>query len=236
VRLGLRDIPKLPWNGPLGRTRALAPLRLPMAALRSVRRACGASANDVFLSVIAGGLHRYLEAGGTSTRGLELTALVPVSLRARADAPQLGNRISAMLVPLPTDLEREPPRLSVMSRICAQLRAHEAWSGIEDLLELLERAPSWLLRAGARALPLERVANLVATHVPGPRQPRTLFGAPVADIHPVVPIAHGMGLGVAALSYADRLQVTLHADADQIPDLDKLRLGMEEAFSALTAA
>jgi WS/DGAT/MGAT family acyltransferase len=236
VRLGLRDIPRLPWNAPLGRTRALAPLRLPQAALRRARRASGATANDVLLSVIAGGLHRYLEAGGTSTRGLELTALVPVSLRARTGANALGNRISAMLVPLPTDLEREPPRLAVMARIGAQLRAHEAWTGIGDLLELLERAPSWLLRAGARALPLERIANLVVTNVPGPRQPRTLFGAPVTEIHPVVPIAHGMGLGVAALSYADRLQVTLHADAELVPDLDKLRLGMEEAFSALTAA
>ena len=39
--------------------------------------------NDVVLCAMAGGLHRYLEAIGVATRGLELTALVPVSLRCR---------------------------------------------------------------------------------------------------------------------------------------------------------
>jgi WS/DGAT/MGAT family acyltransferase len=236
VRLGLREIPQMRWNAALGGARRLAALRLPLAAIREVRHAFAATLNDVLLCVIAGGLHRYLESSGTSTRGLELTALVPVSLRIRADAPEIGNRISAMLVPLATDLEREPARLVVTQRITEQLKARAAWAGIEGLLELLEHAPPWLIRLGARALPLARIANLVATSVPGPREPRSLLGARVREIHPVVPIAHGLGLGIAALSYADQLQVTLHADAQLLPDLDKLRLSIEESFASLAVS
>lgn len=234
VRLGLRDIPHMPWNAPLGRRRRLLPLQLPFASIRPLRDAFGASTNDVLLSVVAGGLHRYLQATGVATRGLELTALVPVSLRIPGDE-DLGNRISAMLVPLATDVEREPARLQVTLRITEQLRARSAWTGIGSLLDLLENVPPWLVRTGARLLPLARVANLVATSVPGPREPRSLLGAPVASIHPIVPIADGLGLGVAAFSYAGQLYVTLHADADLLPDLDKLRLGIEESFAALLA-
>jgi WS/DGAT/MGAT family acyltransferase len=235
VRLGLRDVPRMRWNAPLAGGRKLASLRLPLEALRSVRRAFGATTNDVLLCAIAGGLHGYLEASGISTRGLELTALVPVSLRSRADAPELGNRISAMLVPLATDLEREASRLVVTQRITEQLKARAAWSGVEALLDLLEHAPPWLVRLAARALPLARIANLVATSVPGPREPRSLFGLKVSAIHPVVPIADGIGLGIAALGYADHLEVTLHADALLVPDLDKLRLAIEESFGSLAA-
>jgi WS/DGAT/MGAT family acyltransferase len=235
VRLGLREIPRMPWNAPLAGSRRLVSLRLPQSVLRPARRAFGASTNDVLLCVIAGGLHRYLEAGGTATRGLELTALVPVSLRIRSDAPEPGNRISAMLVPLAADLDREPARLVVTQRITEQLKARSAWSGIEGLLDLLEFAPAWLIRLGARTLPLARIANLVATSVPGPREPRTLFGTPISALQPVVPIADGIGLGIAALSYADHLEVTLHADSALIPDLDKLRLALQEAFTTLTA-
>jgi WS/DGAT/MGAT family acyltransferase len=235
VRLGLREIPRMPWNAPLGGDRKLASLRLPQSMLRAVRRAFGATTNDVLLCVIAGGLHRYLEASGTTTRGLELTALVPVSLRIRSDVPEPGNRISAMLVPLAADLDRESARLVVTQRITEQLKARSAWSGIEGLLDLLEFAPAWLVKLGARTLPLARVANLVATSVPGPREPRTLFGRRVRALHPVVPIADGIGLGIAALSYADHLEVTLHADAALIPDLDKLRLALQESFTTLTA-
>jgi WS/DGAT/MGAT family acyltransferase len=236
VRLGLRQIPAMPWNAALRGKRRLAALRLPLAAIRRVRQGFGASANDVLLCSIAGGLHRYLESTGVSTRGTELTALVPVSLRSHEVAAELGNRISAMLVPLPTDLERESSRLAVIQRITERLKARSAWSGIESLIDLLEHVPPWLVRLGARALPLARIANLIATSVPGPREPRRLLGLPVREIHPVVPIAHGIGLGIAALSYADDLYVTLHADAALLPDLDKLGLGMEESFAALIRA
>jgi WS/DGAT/MGAT family acyltransferase len=236
VRLGTREIPRMPWNAPLAGRRQLVPVSLPQAAIRRVRQAFGATANDVLLCIVAGGLHRYLEATGTSTRALELSALVPVSLRSPADAAELGNHLSAMLVPLATDLDREAVRLVVTQRITEQLKATAAWTRIEALLDLLEHAPAWLVRLGARTLSLARIANLVATSVPGPREPRTLLGARVGAIHPVVPIADGIGLGIAALSYADHLHVTLHADARLVPDLEKLRQGIQESFADLAGA
>jgi hypothetical protein len=48
-----------------------------------------------------------------------------------------------------------------------------------------------------------------------------------------VPIADGIGLGLAIFSYDGWLHVGLNADADRVPDLAKLRQGIDEAFAAL---
>ena len=109
-----------------------------MDGVRRVRAARGGPVNDVVLSVLAGGLQRYLASMSFDTRGLEVTALVPVSLRGAADARSLGNRISAVLVPLPVDLESEVPRFASTRRIMEQLKERSAWVGIDALLQLLD--------------------------------------------------------------------------------------------------
>lgn len=58
---------------------------------------------------------------------------------------------------------------------------------------------------------------------------------PNEALYPIVPIAAGLGLGVAIFSYDGELHVGLNADAELVPDLDKLREGVEEAFQSLVA-
>ena len=81
---------------------------------------------------------------------------------------------------------------------------------------------------------LPAVAGGIATNVRGPDERRTLAGRRVESLHPIVPIADGLGLGLAVLSYAGSLHVGLHADADLVPGLDKLRAGIEESMDRLS--
>src|SRR5262245_2805352 len=233
VQLATRDLPELPWNAPLGPRRAVAFTRLPLHGVRRIRSALGGSVNDVVLAVLAGGLKRWLEGYGRDTRGLELTALVPVSLRSPVEARQLGNRIAAMLVPLAVDPAGEVARLAATRAATERLKARGAWTGIDALLELVDGLPAPLVASIGRRLSLGRLANLVATNVPGPRETRWLCGARVEELRPLVPIADGMGLGVAVFSYDGWLHVGLNADAERVPDLPKLEQGLEEAFAAL---
>jgi len=227
--LASREIPRMPWNDRLGARRQLYFTRLPFEGVTRVRRARGATVNDVVLCALAGGLHRYLNAIGVAPRGLELTALVPVSVRRSEDAA-FGNRISAILVPLAVDLEDESTRLVATRALMERLKRASAWTGIDALLQRLEDLPAGLVAALARALGNVRIANLVATNVPGPREPRFLCGRPVQAIYPIVPITDGLGLGLAVLSYHDALYVGLNADPALVPDLEKLGLGIELAF------
>ncbi len=235
VRLATGDIPVLPWNAKLGPRRRLYFTRLPLDGVAAVRRAHGATVNDVVLCALAGGLHRFLRGMGVRTRALELTALVPVSLRGADEAAALGNRISAILVPLAVDLEDEVVRLRATRAITEALKNSGAWTGIDSLLQLLEDLPPGLVAAFGRGLRNLRIANVIATNVPGPREPRFLCGRRVEAIHPIVPIADGLGLGLAVFSYDGTLFVGLNADPGLVPDLEKLGCAIESAFSELLA-
>ena len=235
LRLAVGDVPELPWNGPIGPDRCLAFTRLPMAGVSRIRDRFGGTVNDVVLSVLAGGLHRQLASVGVSTRAMELTAMVPVSLRSAAEASRLGNRISALLVPLAVDLENEPARLRATCAITERLKARNDWVGIDALLALLDELPATVTANFGRRMKLGRLANLIATNVPGPRESRWLCGRRVEELRPIVPIVDGIGLGVAIFSYAGWLQVGINADADSVPDPGKLQHGMEEAFAELGA-
>jgi WS/DGAT/MGAT family acyltransferase len=226
----------LPWNAPLGARRKLAFTSLPMAGVKRIKSRLGCSVNDVVLSVLAGGLHRYLEGMGISTERLEVIAMVPVSVRREHESRSLGNRISALMVPLAVDVSQERPRLAATRAVTERLKQGSAWTGIDALLELLDGVPAPLVALAGRSLRLSRIANVVATNVPGPRDPRTLCGQPLVALYPIVPIADGLGLGLAVFSYAGTLYVGLNAAADLVPDLDKLRLGIEESFAALLAS
>ena len=71
------------------------------ADFKRIKDALGGTVNDVVLTVVSGALRSWLRSRGLKTEGLELRALVPVSIRAEDEHGQLGNRIAAMRGPLP---------------------------------------------------------------------------------------------------------------------------------------
>jgi hypothetical protein len=56
------------------------------------------------------------------------------------------------------------------------------------------------------------------------------------EIHPHVPLAGTLGLGIALFSYDDRLSWGFCADWDLVPDLHRLVIATDEAFGELRAA
>ena len=233
MQLASDDVPELAWNAPIGPARRLCFTRLPLEEVKRVRRRRGGTVNDVVLTVLAGGLRYYLEASGVATRGLEVTALVPVSLRDADQAAELGNRISAMLVPLCVDAADEVPRLAATRATTDRLKRSQAWTGIDALLGALDDLPAPLVALMGGGMRLGRLANVIATNVPGPRETRWLAGQRVEALYPVVPITDGLGLGLAVFSYDGSLHVGLNACAELVPDLDKLRVGIEQSFQRL---
>jgi len=222
----------LPWNGRLGFRRRLAFTRLPMDEIQRIRHETGATVNDVVLTILAGGLRRYLRACGTLA-GHPITAVVPVSMRSPEQSRALGNRVSAVLVPLAVHAENEAERLAVTRALTTELKRDGSSRGISILIDSLELVPVPLFAWLSRHMRLAGVANLIATNVPGPRELRYLAGLRVESIYPIVPITDGLGLGLAVFSYAGGLYIGLNADAERVPDLDKLRVGIEEAYQRL---
>ena len=87
----LNPAPDTPLNVPIGPHRRLAFVRNELADFKRVKDALGGTVNDVVLTVVAGGLRAWLRSRGVRTEGLELRALVPVSIRAHDQHHHLGN-------------------------------------------------------------------------------------------------------------------------------------------------
>src|SRR5690606_5500751 len=69
--------PETPWNAPLGTERTVAWLAPSRDVLRGIADALGGDLHDVWLTIVADALGRYLRARGRSTIALTLLGYVP---------------------------------------------------------------------------------------------------------------------------------------------------------------
>ena len=108
--------PDVPLNQPIGPHRRYVWARSELATFKRIKDALGGTVNDVVLAVVTGALREWLHGRGIRTEGLELRALVPVSIRSEDERGDLGNRIAAMRGPLPVYVEDPVRRLRVDQR------------------------------------------------------------------------------------------------------------------------
>src|SRR5215218_9109010 len=83
--------PSSVFNVEIGPHRRFAMAQANLVELKRVKDAHGGTVNDVILSIVAGGIGKYLRARGHDTEGVELRAMVPVSVRAEEEHGALGN-------------------------------------------------------------------------------------------------------------------------------------------------
>ena len=78
--------PQTPLNVEIGPHRRYTVVRQQLDDYKEVKDALGGTVNDVVLTVVSGALARWLRSRGIRTEGLEMRALVPVSVRAAGRA------------------------------------------------------------------------------------------------------------------------------------------------------
>jgi diacylglycerol O-acyltransferase len=169
--------PPTPFNVEIGPHRRLSFVRTDLGVLKRVKDEHGGTVNDVVLSVVAGALGNYLRARAHDTKDLELRAMVPVSVRAEEEHGALGNRISAMMAPLPVWSEDPVERLRLVTETMGDLKGSGQAVGAEILTKITDFAPPTIASQAARLQPAQRFFNLVVTNVPGPQFRSTCSGA-----------------------------------------------------------
>jgi WS/DGAT/MGAT family acyltransferase len=228
--------PSSVFNVEIGPHRRFAITQADLAELKRVKDAHGGTVNDVILSIVAGGIGKYLRARGHDTVGLELRALVPVSVRADEEHGALGNRISAMMAPLPVWSEDPVERLQVVTGEMGDLKSSGQAVGAEILTKLTDFAPSTIVAQAARLQPAQRFFNLVVTNVPGPQFPLYVLGRKMESIFPMVPLARRQALCIGIMSYNGQINYGLIGDYDAMADLDSFALDLEAATAEALAS
>jgi WS/DGAT/MGAT family acyltransferase len=233
---GLNPAPACPYNRPIGPHRRFTWVRAGLSDIKAIKNALGGTVNDVMLATVAGALRHHLRRRGIKTEGLELKAMVPVSVRTDLERGALGNRVAAMMVPLPVWCEDPVERLRVVSESMGALKDGGQAVGAEVITQLSGFAPPTVMSQAARLSSRQRLFNLVVTNVPGPQFPLYLLGRELIEAFPMVPLAKNQGLGVAIMSYNGHINFGLVGDFDVLADLDDLAGDMAVSLAELGEA
>jgi WS/DGAT/MGAT family acyltransferase len=223
------------FNRVLGPNRALRQVPLPLADLKRVKDVMACTVNDVLLAVVAEATSRWLMERGEDVPE-RMRVFMPVSVRDDGARYALGNRVSGMIVELPLGAMPLVTRLAHIAAEVGDLKKSRQAVPAETLTSTTRWAPATLHAlagrlAGEPQLSLQSAVNMVVTNVPGPRAPFFTGGARLLEVWPLAPVYHMLGLNVAAFSYEGTMHVGLVADADLVPDLDRLAKHARRAAS-----
>jgi diacylglycerol O-acyltransferase / wax synthase len=233
---GLNPAPTTPYNQSIGPHRRFTWVRADLGDIKAIKNELGGTVNDVVLSTVAGALGKHLRRRGQNTDGLELKAMIPVSVRADVERGALGNRVAAMMAPLPVWCQDPVARLDIVREELKGLKSSGQAVGAQVLTELTGFAPPTVMGQAARLVSRQRMFNLVVTNVPGPQFPLYLAGRRMLDPFPMVPLAKNQALGIALLSYAGTINFGLVGDWDLMWDLDEFADHLRESLEELAEA
>jgi WS/DGAT/MGAT family acyltransferase len=226
-----------PFNHRLSGRRRLEWLTVPLPPIAAIRHTLGGSFNDVVLAVATGAARRYLTARGIAVGRMDFRAMTPVSTRGSGADGAVGNRVSAWVVELPIG-ESDPARqLQRVVHTTRGIKEAQQPAGASVVTEMSETTSSTLLISlTARHLTRLLPCNQVITNIPGPPMPVYMQGAMLVEAFPFVPLADGLGLNLAVLSYNGKLCWGVHADHVLVPDAADFAGAIRDAFHALHRA
>ncbi len=217
----LNPAPATPLNVDIGPHRRFAGVGCALEDFKLVKNAFGCTVNDVVLAVVAGALREFLIARGVRTEGVEMRALVPVSVRAEDEHQQLGNRIVAMRGPLPVYIPDPVQRLLFVKREMDGLKESKQALGAEVIAGVQNFAPPTILAQASRLNFSTRLFNLIVTNVPGPQFPLYVLGRKMLEAYPVAFLPQHHALAIAIMSYNGQMNFGLLGDLDAMDDIDQ---------------
>ena len=232
----LNPAPQTPLNVPIGPHRRVWWVRSRLQDFKHIKNGLGGTVNDAVLAVVAGALGKWLRSRGVRTEGLELRALVPVSIRAEDERGALGNRIAAMRGPLPVYAEDPVERLRIVREAMGHLKDSKQALGAEVIAGVQDFAPPTLLAQASRLNFSTRLFNLIVTNVPGPQFPLYLLGREMLELVPMAFLPEDHAVAIAIMSYNGKVDFGLLGDYDAMPDIDVLGELIEESLAELLAA
>ena len=236
-----RGVPVTRFNERVSPHRTFDAVTVPLTELGKLRRLVdGATINDVVLAVCSGALRKYLSSHD-DLPPQTLVAVAPINARGRSGADEVpGNNISAMTVELGTDIADPVVRLQAIRDYTRDAKEAKAGLGARVMTDLTRHIPGATLAGVARLVTNERIArnqaNLIITNVPGSQLPLYMNGARLTHQFGMGPVTHGLGLFIAATSYAGNISFCVTADRQLVPDVDCVCRCIEAALEELQHA
>ena len=229
--------PKTSFNGPVSPHRRFAFGSLSLDAVKRLKNELGITVNDVVVALCASAVRDWLLDRDELPED-PLVAMIPVSVRTEEQMGTFGNRVSMMIVPIPTNVKDPRKRLMQAHEYLRNAKENHQALPADLLTDATAFIPPAVMARAARTTMdiLGRTRppiNLVISNVPGPRDPLYCAGAQMQANFPVSVVVDGVGLNMTVMSYRDHVDFGIIADRDQIDDVWSLMDGTAAALDEL---
>ena len=235
--------PRTRFNAVISGNRVVEGRSLPLADIKAIREASpGAKVNDVFLTVIGGAMRKYLKHYG-ELPDKSLTAMAPISVRAKDEKGDMGNQVAAMIAPLGTQIADPLERLDYVHSQTVNSKAMTDAIGARNMTEMSKVSPALFMALGAQLYSrlhlADRIAppfNTVVTNVPGPPVPIYSCGSRMESMMGLLCLTDGLGLGHVVQSYVEEATIAFTACRKLMPDPEFYAQCIEDSFTELRDA
>jgi WS/DGAT/MGAT family acyltransferase len=235
--------PRTRFSGIVTAHRVVENRSFDLAEVRRIKSAvAGATINDAVLAVVAGALRRYLDSKG-ELPAEPLVVMAPISIRSEEEKGALGNRVSAMMLPIPTNVADPLERLRIVHTTTQETKGMAGAVPAKTLIDFNEFVPWALAGLAARTAATFRLAetmapavNTVVTNVPGPQVPLYLAGAKLLKQFGMGPVTDGMGIIHPVFSYNGEIAVSVTACREMMPDPGFYAECLQSSFDELAKA
>ncbi|MEM9938417.1 MAG: wax ester/triacylglycerol synthase family O-acyltransferase [Pseudomonadota bacterium] len=210
-------------------------------ALRSLAE--GAKVNDVMLTIIGGGLNKYLSHHGELPK-TTMTAMAPISVRSEGEKNSMGNQVSAMIAPLGTHIADPAERMAYVFDQTSRSKEMTNAIGARQMTEASKVSPALFMALGAQAytrlgianINMTPVINTIVTNVPGPPIPIYSCGAKLISMQGMLCLMDGVGLGHVVQSYVREATISFTADRAVMQDPEFYADCIQESFEEMMKA
>lgn len=227
------------FNKPCSGERKFCWTEFPFAGVQAVRQAAGGTVNDVLLTILARAVTRYLRAHREPVAGRFLRVMCPVNLR-QDTGESLGNRITFLPVALPLGVSSPIQTLHQVSARTQIMKDARAAHLIALLTSWLGAAPPPLQALFWKVIPQlplpVPLLHMICTNVPGSPTPLYAVGRRMIASYPHVPTGYELGVNCAVQSYDGQFFCGFTADANVVPDVERLRDFMHAAYQEFERA
>lgn len=192
--------PSTRFNGKISPHRVVDAVKFDFEEVRAIKSAVkDATINDTVLSIVGGGLRKYLEAKG-ELPDMPMTSLCPVNVRDDSQKETEGNMVGTMTVALFTDEADPKARLAKVHDEAQSAKSYIKAMGPTLFKEVTDTVPAGLQSlvslVAERTDMMEKnvMQNTAVTNVPVSPYQLYMCGAAIIDSFGIGPLNPGMGL------------------------------------------
>jgi diacylglycerol O-acyltransferase len=224
----IEDKPKTRFQGRISRHRVVEGRKFDFEVVRAIKNTQpGTTINDVMLTIVGGGLRRYLDSKG-ELPAQSLVTGCPIDVRSAQERAAGGNMVGFMNVALRTDIADPCKRLAAVHEEALSAKAYAEALGPRFAVDLTDVMPGNVLSLAIRTASATGLAeasvvfNTIVTNVPGPPMQLYMCGAALIDTISLGPLMPNVGLFHIVYSSVQEKRGTINlsftACRDMLPD------------------